>query len=115
LFVSKGYASTTLEEIAAAIDKGSVCFYFGRKEPVLLALLNQAKQIVTDTALKLLLESSGGSPIEKLVHFLHHQAQLGVTDRENMLLIILMSISRTDRSRARPRHFIENSRIASTR
>ena len=40
LFVSKGYASTTLEEIAAAVEmtKGSVYFYFGSKEAVLLEL-----------------------------------------------------------------------------
>ena len=54
LFVSKGYASTTLEEIAAAVGmtKGSVYFYFGSKEAVLLELLNQAEQIVIDPVLK---------------------------------------------------------------
>jgi AcrR family transcriptional regulator len=97
LFVSKGYASTTLEEIAAAVEmtKGSVYFYFGSKEAVLLELLDKAEQIVIDTVLKLL-ETSGGSATEKIVHFLHHQAQLGVTDRENMLLIILMSLEFDD-------------------
>jgi AcrR family transcriptional regulator len=97
LFVSKGYASTTLEEIAAAVEmtKGSVYFYFGSKEAVLLELLNQAEQIVIDTVLKLL-ETCGGSATDKVVHFLHHQAQLGVTDRENMLLIILMSLEFDD-------------------
>ena len=61
LFVSKGYASTTLEEIAAAVGmtKGSVYFYFGSKEAVLLELLNQAEQIVIDTVLKLLESSEG--------------------------------------------------------
>lgn len=29
------------------MTKGSVCFYFGSKEAVLLELLNQAEQIVT--------------------------------------------------------------------
>jgi AcrR family transcriptional regulator len=117
VFVSKGYASTTLKEIAAAVEmtKGSVYFYFGSKEAVLLELLSQAEQIVIDTVLKLL-ESSGGSATEKLVHFLHHQAQLGVTDRENMLLIILMSLEFEDGPVAtKPRHFIENSTTALTR
>ena len=70
LFVSKGYASTTLEEIAAAVGmtKGSVYFYFGSKEAVLLELLNQAEQIVIDTVLKLL-ESSEGNATEKVVAF----------------------------------------------
>jgi AcrR family transcriptional regulator len=97
LFVSKGYASTTLEEIAAAVGmtKGSVYFYFGSKEAVLLELLNQAEQIVIDTVLKLL-ESSEGNATEKVVAFLHHQSLLGVSDRENMLLIILMSLEFED-------------------
>src|SRR5271156_2885735 len=65
LFVSKGYASTTLEEIATAVEmtKGSVYFYFGSKEAVLLELLNQAEQIVIDTVLRLL-ESSEGNATE---------------------------------------------------
>ena len=97
LFVSKGYASTTLEEIAAAVEmtKGSVYFYFGSKEAVLLELLNQAEQIVIDPVLKSL-ASSGGNATEKLVGFLHHQSQLGVSERENMLLIILMSLEFED-------------------
>lgn len=97
LFVSKGYASTTLEEIAAAVDltKGSVYFYFGSKEAVLLELLNQAEKIVIDPVLEVISESEG-TATEKIIGFLHHQAQLGVTDRENMLLIILMSLEFDD-------------------
>jgi AcrR family transcriptional regulator len=97
LFVSKGYASTTLEEIAATVDmtKGSVYFYFGSKEAVLLELLNQAEQIVIDPVLKSIANANGNAT-DKLVAFLHHQAELGVTDRENMLLIILMSLEFED-------------------
>lgn len=93
LFVSKGYASTTLEEIAAAVGmtKGSVYFYFGSKEAVLLELLDQAEQIVIVPVLRLI-SGSEGTATEKIVRFLHHQAKLGVTERENMLLIILMSL-----------------------
>ncbi len=97
LFVSKGYASTTLEEIAAAVNmtKGSVYFYFKSKEAVLLELLDQAEQIVVDPVLKSIADSKG-TATDKVVGFLHHQAQLGVTDRENMLLIILMSLEFDD-------------------
>jgi len=97
LFVSKGYASTTLEEIAATVDmtKGSVYFYFGSKEAVLLELLNHAEQIVVDPVIESI-EISTGTATDKLVGFLHHQARLGVTDRENMLLIILMSLEFED-------------------
>lgn len=70
------------------MTKGSVCFYFGSKEAVLLELLNQAEQIVTETVLKLL-EGSGGSAIRKAGALATSPSALDVTDRENMLLIIL--------------------------
>lgn len=93
LFVSKGYASTTLDEIAAAVKmtKGSVYFYFRSKETVLLALLDEAEKVVIDPVL-LAINACNGTATEKLVTFLHHQAELGVSHRENMLLIILMSL-----------------------
>ena len=42
------------------------------------------------------IESSEGNATEKVVAFLHHQSLLGVSDRGNMLLIILMSLEFED-------------------
>jgi AcrR family transcriptional regulator len=93
LFVSKGYRSTNLEQIAgdARLSKGAVFFYFGSKEAVLLELLKRVQAVAVDEAIK---TAAAGGPgaADKLVAFLHHQAKLGVTHRDEVLLLILMSL-----------------------
>jgi AcrR family transcriptional regulator len=93
LFVSRGYRSTNLEQIAGAsrMSKGVVYFYFGSKEAVLLELLKRVQTIVVDEALEAA-ERAGRSAADRLVAFLHHQANLGVTHRDEVLLLILMSL-----------------------
>ena len=93
LFVSKGYRSTNLETIAAEarLSKGAVFFYFGSKEAVLLELLRRVQAAVVDQALKAG-AAAGPGAADKLVGFLHHQARLGVTHRDEVLLLILMSL-----------------------
>ncbi len=107
LFVSRGYRSTNLEQIAAAarLSKGSVYFYFGSKEAVLLELLKRVQAIVVDDALKTA-EAAGPSAADRLVAFLYHQAKLGVTHRDEVLLLILMSLEFGGRKAAASR-FIE--------
>jgi AcrR family transcriptional regulator len=92
LFVSQGYRWTNLEAIASAagLSKGSVFFYFGSKEAVLLQLLERVQKVVVDEALKA--AAAAESATDKLVAFLHHQAKLGVTHRDEVLLLILMSL-----------------------
>lgn len=93
LFVSRGYRSTNLEQIAnaAKLSKGTVYFYFGSKQAVLLALLKRVRSIVVDDALRTAAQA-GPEPADRLVAFLHHQATLGVTHRDEVLLLVLMSI-----------------------
>jgi AcrR family transcriptional regulator len=93
LFVSHGYGPTNLEQIAGAsrMSKGVVYFYFGSKEAVLLELLKRVQSIVVDEALQAA-ERAGSSAADRLVAFLHHQAKLGVTHRDEVLLLILMSL-----------------------
>lgn len=93
LFVSRGYRSTNLERIAgdARLSKGSVYFYFGAKEAVLVELLQRVEAIVVDEALRAA-AAAGPSAADRLVAFLHHQAKLGVTHRDEVLLLILTSI-----------------------
>jgi AcrR family transcriptional regulator len=92
-FVSKGYGSTNLEQIAgdAKLSKGSVFFYFGSKEAVLLELLKRVEAIVVDEALETAAKA-GPRAADQIVAFLHHQAKLGVTHRDEVLLLILMSL-----------------------
>jgi AcrR family transcriptional regulator len=93
LFVSRGYRSTNLEGIAGAakLSKGAVYFYFGSKEAVLLELLKRVQAIVVDEALAAA-QQAGPGAADRIVAFLHHQAQLGVTHRDEVLLLILMSL-----------------------
>lgn len=93
LFVSKGYRSTNLEQIAGAakLSKGTVFFYFGSKEAVLLELLKRVQSIVVDEALQTA-KQAGPRASDQIVAFLHHQAKLGVTHRDEVLLLILMSL-----------------------
>lgn len=93
LFVSKGYRSTNLEQIAgdARLSKGAVFFYFGSKQAVLLELLKRVEAIVVDEALDTA-QKAGPQAGDRIVAFLHHQAQLGVTHRDEVLLLILMSL-----------------------
>ncbi|MEK6243359.1 MAG: TetR/AcrR family transcriptional regulator [Pseudomonadota bacterium] len=93
LFVSRGYRSTNLERIAgdAGLSKGAVYFYFGSKESVLLELLKRVQTIVVDDAIKAA-EEAGASAIDRMVAFLHNQAKLGVSRRDDVFLLILMSL-----------------------
>lgn len=98
LFVSKGYRSTNLEQIAGAADlsKGAVYFYFGSKEAVLIELLNRVQTAVFDKAIKAV-EQAGPTMTDKLVAFLHNAAKLGITHRDEVLLLILMSLEFKER------------------
>lgn len=93
LFVSKGYGATNLETIASAarLSKGAVYFYFGAKEAVLLALLERVEHVVVDEGLRRARDAGPGAA-DQIVAFLHRQAQLGVTHRDEVLLLILMSL-----------------------
>lgn len=98
LFVSQGYRSTNLEQIAGAADlsKGAVYFYFGSKEAVLIELLNRVQTAVFDKAIKAV-EQAGPTMTDKLVAFLHNAAKLGITHRDEVLLLILMSLEFKER------------------
>jgi AcrR family transcriptional regulator len=98
LFVSQGYRATNLEQISAAagLTKGAVYFYFGSKEAVLLEVLKQVREIVVERALAAV-EAAGDDPVQRLVAYIHYQAQLGITHRDEVLLLILMSLEYKER------------------
>lgn len=98
LFVSQGYRSSNLEQIsgAAGLTKGAVYFYFGSKESVLLELLRGVKRIVVDDAIAHV-EPMRRPVAERLVAYIHYQANLGITHRDEVLLLILMSLEFKER------------------
>jgi AcrR family transcriptional regulator len=98
LFVSQGYRATNLEQIsgAAQLTKGAVYFYFRSKEAVLIELLKRVQHIVVDEAL-VAVDKVGGTPRDRLVAYIHYQASLGITHRDEVLLLILMSLEFKER------------------
>ena len=93
LFVSQGYRSTNLEQIAGAakLTKGAVYFYFRSKEAVLIALLERVRSVVVDEAIAVV-NAAGPTPTDKLVAYIHYQANLGITHRDEVLLLLLMGL-----------------------
>ncbi len=98
LFVSQGYRSTNLEQIsgAAQLTKGAVYFYFRSKEAVLLELLKRVQTTVVDRAIEVT-DAAGVDPKDRLVAYVHYQANLGITHRDQVLLLILMALEFKER------------------
>jgi AcrR family transcriptional regulator len=98
LFVSQGYRSTNLEQIAGAaqLTKGAVYFYFRSKEAVLLELLKRVQRTVVDTAIEVA-DAAGTNPRDRMVAYVHYQANLGITHRDEVLLLILMLLEFKER------------------
>src|SRR5690606_24367 len=93
LFIQKGFHATTTEELGskAGLTKGSVYFYFGDKNSVLLALLEKVQEQVLDRLREKLTDTSV-PPLERVRHFLVHQAKLAKTSPAMLLLPIMVSI-----------------------
>jgi len=93
LFVSQGYGATTLERIASAarLTKGAVYFYFGSKEKILLELLDRVEPVIVDEVIEVT-GRAGPSAIDGMVAFVNNQAKLGIARRNEVLLLILMSL-----------------------
>ncbi len=93
LFVSQGYRATTVEQIALAtgLTKGSVYFYFKNKAALLSRLLDQVEAVVVEDMIARVAAAPGGG-VDKMVAFIHGQAQLGVSSPDHVLLLVLMSL-----------------------
>lgn len=91
LFVSKGYRSATVDDIAAACEltKGAVYFYFPTKAAILLSLLDEIEDVMVR---KMVARVSQAGPLvaDKLIAFLHSGAGMGDEKPELILLFILM-------------------------
>ncbi|MDE5447069.1 TetR family transcriptional regulator [Bradyrhizobium sp. CSA207] len=93
LFVTQGYTGTTTERIGelAGLTKGSVYFYYGSKEGVLLELLNRVRANVLVPYVQLLRDESR-SPVERMTRFLEMTGKVALEHPGSMLLPIVVSI-----------------------
>jgi AcrR family transcriptional regulator len=93
LFVTQGYAGTTTERIGdlAGLTKGSVYFYYGSKEGVLLELLNRVHANVLKPYVQLL-QDGDLSPVERITRYLEMAGKVALGHPGSMLLPIVVSI-----------------------
>lgn len=93
LFVSRGYSTTTVEDIASAsgLTKGAIYFHFKDKSGVLIALIDRAQQRVLEPLLAHLGDETI-APEDKIVDYLHYWARIGIEQRNTMFVPILMSL-----------------------
>ena len=92
LFVSNGYAATSIDHIAAeaGLTKGAVYFYFKGKSALILELLVQSGELYE--AVFLQMQRSGKGAIEQLEQFVDWAAQVGAENNALLLLPILVSL-----------------------
>jgi AcrR family transcriptional regulator len=92
LFVSRGYAATSIDDIAgkAALTKGAVYFYFKGKSALLLELLGQSTALYVSIFERM--RGSGAAAAEQLEMFVDWAARVGANNNELLLLPILMSL-----------------------
>ena len=93
LFVHNGFEQTSVDKIAeaAGLSKGAIYFYFDSKEALLHGLLDQTEKVVVDRMVKTI-AGAGPEASDKIAVFVNGQAELGVTDPDRVLLLILSSL-----------------------
>ena len=93
LFVAQGYEYTSMAQIAAraGLTKGAIYFYFKDKAELLERLLDEANAASFQSIIAAM-EVYEGSPSKQLLRFVNATADIGVRNREQMLLPVLMAV-----------------------
>jgi TetR/AcrR family acrAB operon transcriptional repressor len=91
LMVSRGFAATTVDDIAAnvGLTKGAIYFHFENKTEILLTLLDQVEKLLIGGLMDRVMHAGDGSQA-KLVAALHSQGSLATTKARYMLLFTLI-------------------------
>ena len=91
-FVTRGYAGTSIDDIARAakLTKGAVYFYFRGKSALLIELLSQSSVLYSSIFERM--NHSGEGAARQLEMFVEWAADVGAKNSELLLLPILMSI-----------------------
>lgn len=92
LFVTQRFNTTTIDQIAerAGLSKGAVYFYFRDKINVLLTLLERVESEIYEPVFAMLRDDSLPAQ-ERLVRFIHQLSRTGQSDREALLLPIIIA------------------------
>ena len=92
LFVSRGYAATSIDDIArkAGLTKGAVYFYFKGKSALLLELISHSAALYEGIFSRM--RASSASAAGQLELFVDWAAEIGAQNNELLLLPVLMSM-----------------------
>lgn len=93
LFVVHGYHATSLETISSKVglSKGSVYYYFGSKENLILHMLRVLRADLVDDFIAILTDT-GGNHVDRIIRYIHKGANFGVERPNELLFMILISI-----------------------
>ena len=93
LFVHKGYAGTSITDIAtrAGLTKGSVYHYFKDKQALLIALLDRSETTLFEPVF-IKIHAAHTDPRSQLIMFVNWVARAGAENKELMLLPVLVSL-----------------------
>lgn len=96
-FVTRGYHSTSIDDIAraAGLTKGAVYFYFKGKSALLLELLSRSSVLYTTVFREM--NDSGEGAARQLEMFVEWAARVGAQNSDLLLLPILMSLEFNNR------------------
>lgn len=93
LFVVSGYHGTSIEAISskAGLTKGSIYFYFGSKENLVLHMLGILREDLVN-GLVATLKDSSGSHADRIIRYIHKGADFGATRPNELLFMIQIAI-----------------------
>lgn len=93
LFVIRGYHATSLEAISskAGLTKGSVYFYFGSKEKLVLQMFDVLREDLVD-GLVATLRNPVGNHVDRIIRYIHEGADFGAERPNELLFMIQMAI-----------------------
>ena len=93
LFVIRGYHATSLEAISskAGLTKGSVYFYFGSKEKLILHMFEVLREDLVD-GLVATLRNPVGSHVDRIIRYIHKGADFGAERPNELLFMIQIAI-----------------------
>ena len=93
LFVIRGYHATSLEAISskAGLTKGSVYFYFGSKEKLILHMFEVLREDLVD-GLVATLRNPVGSHVDHIIRYIHKGADFGAERPNELLFMIQIAI-----------------------
>jgi AcrR family transcriptional regulator len=95
LFVRSGFAATTIDQIAAAakLTKGGVYFYIGKKELLLLEIVETIKKRYVEDFIQLN-DGLNGTALNRLVALMHWQVNFARENPREIMLLVKLSITK---------------------